>query len=1059
LAIRIYALAKELKIDNKKLVDICAKAGITGKGSALASLSDEEVARLKAHLSGGKGAKEGARAGGGTATATMPRTIRREDYIAPAGNVPSSKVPVLPPRPKAKPVTPAAPAPPVARAPIAPSPLAPAAPPLVEEPAIPLITEPVVAPPEAEPVFVAEPVVVEDEEAVIVLPAEPVAAESTLPLTPEVAEPVAEEPKAEPVEPVPAPAVEPVVAEAPPAEPMAAKEPAVAPEEPPRAAEPPMPSTVAPVRAAPPAAAPVTPMAPKAMLPSRPSSKTPTDKSAGKKPLGGRVAARKSGERPAPMIHLAPMPTAQKPPARPKSKEPAPQKPDIKLPLDAIRASKQGMAPLSEQLRKHEEKRKEREAAKKTSPRKPASPEGEETPVAAPEAPGLGRDRRRIGRAAAVEGEEEGAKPAGLGGREQRQLKRKRTAPAKRREGEEEEGATTTTVRRRTHIQRTGANTAAPRKGKVMVELPTTVRAFSEAIGVPKGVILGKLLALGVVSNIAAGLEAEMAELLAAELGADVDFRREVALEDKVLESLEQPDDPAALCPRPPIVTFLGHVDHGKTSLLDRIIGIDVAAHEKGGITQHIRAYRVQKDGRAVTFVDTPGHEAFTEMRARGANVTDIAVLVVAADDGVMPQTEEAISHARAAGVPIVVALNKIDLPGVNVDRVYQQLATNELLPAEWGGETELVRTSATKGTGIDDLLETLLTVAELHEYRANPDRPGTGTCLESEMHEDRGVVAKMLVQNGTLRVGDVVCCGSAYGRIKAMYDTLDPHKKYQEAGPSTPVNVTGLNVAPGAGDRFYVLPDISEARQLAESRAEHAREVQLSGGREHVTLENLFERLGRDEEVQTLNIILRADVRGSIEAIRKELGKLQHPEVQIKILQATVGGVTEADVHLADASDAVIIAFNVVADEKARILAEARGVQVRRYDIIYQVTGDLKAALEGMLRPEKLERELGRALVQQVFHISRVGVVAGCRVLTGTIQRDGRVRVIRESRIVGDYAIETLRREKDDAREVREGMECGIKLAGFNDVKEGDVLEVYKIEEVKRTLEDGRGG
>jgi translation initiation factor IF-2 len=582
------------------------------------------------------------------------------------------------------------------------------------------------------------------------------------------------------------------------------------------------------------------------------------------------------------------------------------------------------------------------------------------------------------------------------------------------------------------------------------------VRSFSEAVGVPARAILGKLLAMGIMSNIAADLEAETTELLAAELGVDAEIHREVALEDKLLVQSAQEDDPAALQPRPPIVTFLGHVDHGKTSLLDRIIGIDVAAHEKGGITQHIRAYRVEKDGRAVTFVDTPGHEAFTAMRARGANVTDIAVLVVAADDGVMPQTEEAISHARAAGVPIVVALNKIDLPGVNTERIFQQLAANELLPSEWGGETELVRTSATKGEGIDALLETLLTVAELHEFRANPDRPAQGTCLESEMHEDRGVMAKFMVQTGTLRVGDVVVCGAAYGRVKAMYDTLDPRRKHEQAGPSTPVNVTGLNVAPAAGDRFYVLEDISQARELAQRRAAQSRQQELSGGREHVTLENLFERLGQRDQVQTLNIILRADVRGSIEAIRKELSKLQHAEVQIKILQATVGGITEADVHLADASDAVIIGFSVVADEAARLLAEQRGVQIRRYDIIYQVTEDLRAALEGMLKPEMREKELGRALVQRTFHISRVGTVAGCRVLAGTISRDARVRLIRENQVIGNYALESLKREKDDAREVREGMECGMKLAGFNDLKEGDILEAYKIEEIRRTFKEG---
>jgi len=355
-------------------------------------------------------------------------------------------------------------------------------------------------------------------------------------------------------------------------------------------------------------------------------------------------------------------------------------------------------------------------------------------------------------------------------------------------------------------------------------------------------------------------------------------------------------------------------------------------------------------------------------------------------------------------------------------------------------------------GDGIDELLETLLTVAELQEYKANPDRAGRGTCLEAELHEGRGVVAKLLVQNGTVHVGDVIVCGSGYGRVKAMYDTLDSRKRHAQAGPSTPVSVTGLNVPPGAGDRFYVLEDISQARHLAEQRAAKARQRELSGARPHVTLENLFQRLG-EEEVQTLNIILRADVRGSIEAIRKELTKLAHPEVQIKVLQATVGGVTEADVHLADASDAVIIGFNVVPDEHARVLAEQRGVQIRRYEIIYQVTEDLKAALEGMLKPEQHEKELGRALVQRTFHISRLGTVAGCRVLMGNIERDSRVRVIRESQVIGDYPLDSLKREKDDAREVREGLECGMKLAGFNDLKEGDILEAYRIEEVARTF------
>jgi translation initiation factor IF-2 len=499
------------------------------------------------------------------------------------------------------------------------------------------------------------------------------------------------------------------------------------------------------------------------------------------------------------------------------------------------------------------------------------------------------------------------------------------------------------------------------------------------------------------------------------------------------------------------VVTFLGHVDHGKTSLLDKILGIDVAARESGGITQHIRAYTVDRNGTPITFVDTPGHEAFTQMRARGANVTDCAVIVIAADDGLMPQTEEAISHAKAAGVPIVVCINKIDLPGSDIDRIYQQLAANELLPSEWGGETEVVKTSAVTGVGVESLLDTLLTIADLHDLRANPDRAAVGVCLDASIHEGRGVVACLMVQKGTLRVGDAIVCGEASGNVKAMTGTLN-RRKITEAGPAMPVFVTGLDVAPGAGERFQVVDSIALAREVAVKRSDIRRHSALASAPVHVTLETLASRLG-SEKAPTLNLILRADVRGSIEAILKELQKLEHPEVKIRVLQAMVGGVTEADVALADASDAVIIAFNVVPDERARSAAEERGVQVRRYDIIYQVTDDLRKALEGMLAPEKRETELGRALVQRTFSISRLGVIAGCRVIAGVIARNARLRVIRDSQILGDYGIESLKREKDDAREVRDGLECGIKVAGFNDIKEGDILECYRIEEVARTL------
>jgi translation initiation factor IF-2 len=580
------------------------------------------------------------------------------------------------------------------------------------------------------------------------------------------------------------------------------------------------------------------------------------------------------------------------------------------------------------------------------------------------------------------------------------------------------------------------------------------VRAFSEAIGLSASDVLKKLLNFGMATMPSMGsmLDRDTVELLAAELGVQLDLKTAEDLEKELLAGFDAVDeDPTLRESRPPIVTFLGHVDHGKTSLLDRILGMNVAARESGGITQHIRAYTVKHNSKSITFVDTPGHEAFTQMRARGANVTDCAVLIIAADDGIMPQTEEAISHAKAAGVPIVVCINKIDLPGIDVQRIYQQLAASDLLPTEWGGETEVVKTSALTGEGVDHLLDMLLTIAELHDLRVNPSRAAAGVCLDASIHEGRGVSACILVQKGTLRVGDSLVCGEASGTVKAMHDTLGK-KRITEAGPSQPVLVSGLDIAPGAGDRFQVVESIAMAREVALKRSGIRRQSHLASAPVHVTLENLADRLGT-EKAPTLNLILRADQRGSIEAIVKELQKLDHPEVKIRVLQSMVGGITEADVQLADASDAVIIGFNVVPDERARSLAEDKGVQVRRYDIIYQVTDDLKKALEGMLAPEKKEMDLGRAVVQRTFSISRLGVIAGCRVIAGVIARNGRLRVIRDSRVIGEYGIESLKREKDDAREVRDGLECGIKLNGFNDIKEGDILECYRIEEVARTL------
>ncbi len=603
----------------------------------------------------------------------------------------------------------------------------------------------------------------------------------------------------------------------------------------------------------------------------------------------------------------------------------------------------------------------------------------------------------------------------------------------------------------------------AVRKEKVILSMPCTIRSFSEAAGVTAARVLRSLMTMGTMTTINSTLNQEQAGLIASDLGVELEFREAETLETSLIGKINDVEDNEEdLVTRPPIVTFLGHVDHGKTSLLDYMIGTKIVSGEAGGITQQIRAYQVKKDGRAISFVDTPGHEAFTEMRARGANVTDIAVLVIAADDGIMPQTEEAISHAKAAGVPIVVAVNKCDLPGADINRVMTQMTQFGLTPSTWGGDVEVVPTSAITGEGMDQLLETLLGVAELHEFRANPKKAAVGVCLESEQAADRGVIAKVMVQGGTLRVGDIVVCGSSFGRVKALGDTLRRNKQMTECGPSMPVNITGLDKAPEAGERFHVLDDIAQARQIAASREVLVRAQSLSGTSQKVSFETFQEllqsgKLGVKEDKVVLNLIIRADARGSLEAIEKELTKLDHPEVEIKILQRSVGGISVADVTLASASQAVIVGFNVIPDEAARALADVRNVEVRRYDIIYNLALDIKALIEGRLKPEERVVELGRALVKQVFAVSRVGTIAGCYVAQGSIERGCRIRVNREGRRIGDYALDTLKRIKDDVKEVPRGMECGIKLAGFNDVKVDDVLEAYRIEEVARKLELSR--
>ena len=753
---------------------------------------------------------------------------------------------------------------------------------------------------------------------------------------------------------------------------------------------------------------------------------------------------KKQPQKREPVIKVARMPKASQPKVPPpKSKEPAPQRPEIRFTKDDISGQKQGMKSLPSMESQDAQNRKKSPAGASGNTGGPsASPGGlKKFKDAADRAKGRGRD----------DDDSDGRKKTGLAGRNDRRRRGK--------QGLDQDDDRRSRYRSSKRLVRKGTNTAAPRKENVVLELPCTVRSFSEATGLPAGRVLGTLMQMGQGVTINSNLEPELAETLAAELEVELEFKQPQSLEEGVIEVLEtNEDDPAELKPRPPIVTFLGHVDHGKTSLLDYLIGTRIVTGEAGGITQHIRAYQVEKDDRIVSFVDTPGHAAFTEMRARGANVTDIAVLVIAADDGIMPQTEEAISHAKAADVPIVVAMNKIDVAGVDQNRVLTQMTEHGLTPSEWGGDVEVVRTSAITGEGMDELLETLLTVAELHEYKANPSRAAIGVCMEAEQASNKGVIAKMVVQNGTLNVGDIVLCGTSHGRVKAIYDTLNANQQIKSAGPSMPVNITGLDFAPDAGDKFYVLEDIAQARELAESRADVSRAASLSGTSPKVSFQDFQDlletgRLGQAEEKAELNLIIRADVRGSLEAIDKELSKLDHPEVDIRVLQKSVGGITVADVTLASASQAVVVGFNVIPDEQARSAADDKNVEIRRYDIIYKLAEDIKAIVEGRLSPEEHIVELGRALVKTVFNITRVGAVAGCYVAQGSIERGCRIRVSRDGRTIGDYGLDSLKRHKDDVKEVPRGMECGIKLSGFNDLKQDDVLEAYRVEEIARKL------
>jgi len=604
--------------------------------------------------------------------------------------------------------------------------------------------------------------------------------------------------------------------------------------------------------------------------------------------------------------------------------------------------------------------------------------------------------------------------------------------------------------RQRPRASRRPLTAAAAEKSAVHeLQAPLSVKDLSSVLGVKANVILLKLMGHGVMVTVNAVLNAEQIRLLATDLGLQIEVAEAVTAETTMAAMEHEEDRPEDLQPRSPVVTFMGHVDHGKTSLLDRIRKTDVAAHEYGGITQHIGANRVTVGGRTVVFLDTPGHEAFTDMRARGANVTDIAVLVVAADDGVMPQTEEAIDHARAANVAIVVAVNKCDKPEANPTRVRQELAKLGLQAEEWGGDTVTVDVSAVTGQGVDDLVEMLALVAELKELKANPKKPARGTVLDAMISGSRGPVATVLVQDGTLRVGDVIVCGATFGRVKALFDDRD--RPLREAGPSWPVAVVGLTALPQAGDRLVVMDDFQKARAIAEERQGKARDLIMSR-REHVSLENLFTSIAAGH-VQELRLIVKGDVRGTVDALQKVLASIVSPEVKLHILRASVGAISTSDVLLADASDALVLGLNVVPDTVARGLAEQKGVAIHTYNVIYRVKEEIERALAGMLAPEEREVVAGHAEVRQVFRTSRAGNIAGSYVRDGIVARNHRVRLVRDGTVVFTGRIASLRRGKDDVRDVREGFECGIRIEGYDDVKVADVIETFQIEKIARTL------
>jgi translation initiation factor IF-2 len=1024
--VRVFALARNLGVDSKTVIDLCKSMGFDVK-SQLASLEPDQVDALKQRVAKGvKAAPEAPKPG----TAPVPPKDKRIINLAgkPKAEVrpgPENRAPEqAEPEPAARPDVPLEPEP-VAEAPAA------EAPAVVEQPSAPAVeTVAAVAPPAAAPT----PAVINPPPAVPMTP-------QAAPIIPTAAAPTPPQPPAPPVAPRPqAPAtgrilnlssgrpsaVGPRPPGGGPAAPTRVPPPAVGAGTTGRPGTPTTPTTtgrgpVPPARTGPGAAGPGRPAGPGA----------PTTPGAAPRGLAERHR-RPEGQR---TIGTVAQPGAARTPSGEVKKPVVPGQ--TKFTAEQLQALREGRS-VTEVLKKA--------PPPGATPAPGEEPEGGDDDGKKKGLPGkiVGRDTRHTDRAK----------------RQEQRKVRQSSVVIQGNNVEVSEEAFGSKRGRRAAMLKKARNRlpgTVERKGKVPIVLPITVRSLSEAIGTKVGELIFKLKDLtNSLYTINSPVETEVAELIATEKGIEFEIvRPKSAEQDLFIEHETAAGDETKLEPRAPVVTIMGHVDHGKTSLLDKIRKSNVVDTEAGGITQVIRAWRVIHNGKPITFLDTPGHEAFTKMRARGANVTDIAVIVVAANDGVMPQTEEAISHAKAAGVSIVVAINKVDLPDANLRRTEQQLYGLGLIPDTMGGDVQFVQTSAAKGTGIGELLDTLSLVAEVKDLRANPHKPASGTCLEAYLDPEEGVLATLLVQQGTLRRGDVIVCGSAYGRARAMYDDLG--RPLQEAGPSVPVRVTGLDEVPNADDHFHVVAELAKAREIGERRKERAQESQFKP-RVAVRLETLGEHT--KAKIAELKVVLKAEARGSVEAIRKELEKLVHEEVRVRLLHAGIGAITESDVQLALASpeDTIVVGFNVVPDDQAMRLAEERGISIREYQIIYKLTEDIKSALEGKLKPREEVIHLGRAIVRETFKVSRVGTIAGCYVTQGTIERSAKVRVIREGAVVYPPAdrvasLESLKRFKEDAREVREGFECGMKVAGYDDVKVNDVIEAYRIEQVQRTL------